>query len=34
MIDDEMVSQKPIRLYHGVADDRVPIGPAAITSRG
>ena len=27
MIDDEKVSQKPIRLYHGIADDWVSIGP-------
>jgi dienelactone hydrolase len=27
MIDDDKVSQKPIRLYHGVADDWVSISP-------
>lgn len=27
MIDDEKVSGKPIRLYHGVADDWVPAAP-------
>jgi len=27
LIDDDMVSARPIRLYHGVADDWVPIGP-------
>jgi len=27
MIDDEKVSAKPIRLYHGIADDCWPIGP-------
>jgi dienelactone hydrolase len=27
MIGDEIVSEKPIRLYHGVADNRVPVGP-------
>jgi dienelactone hydrolase len=27
LIDDEKVSAKPIRLYHGVADDWVAVGP-------
>src|SRR6266849_6399693 len=27
LIDDEKVSAKPIRLYHGIADDWVKIGP-------
>jgi dienelactone hydrolase len=27
LIDDEKVSAKPIRLYHGITDDWVPIGP-------
>ncbi len=27
MIGDEKVSAKPIRLYHGISDDWVPVGP-------
>jgi dienelactone hydrolase len=27
MIDDEKVSAKPIRLYHGIVDNWVPVGP-------